>query len=611
MVNFELTLLDQAQLWGQNREEVMDLIRRIGPRSKVTDLALLTGSAISDAPYGSYFTSTPDLDGDVSIANAEGGRQRFFRAGRSAGVRPVLQPGPALYRTLLKRASRLPDGTEEILLGSYPQFAAPLAEQEKLDAQLGAGELEATGRCYSFDFTKDPSAGFTGTAFPEYSADSGSCVCLRPALSPTDKRAAAAHFGPLWRGDHLWLKVSPVSWLLDRPTRSLVSRYVLLAGIRFCRLQARYFGDFSMTDLQAFFNDVFSRELLQGERISRVTRGVLEAQEDLPAPEELDLSPVTEEDIIRGAVESGVAVFLHGPSSEGKSARIKQLDPDCEVIYLRNATPESLNGKSVYNQATGEMIELPPAWLKKVQTKCAEEPDRFHIVFFDEITNALPSIQGIAFNIVLEREVNGKWKLPDNARIVAAGNDMKDSLAANQLAEPLFNRFAHVYIHTSVESWLLWAREHGIHPAIYAFIAFRREAALRSRFDGERPNADPRKWELASRMLYTTGQPEMLRSLVGEEICREFVEFCRQPVISLPRVLSGDYSEEDLPTNAAAKYASAVALLSAKEEDLEKVRTYLHWIGEEYVTVFDSLWSRDSEHRLETIAELRLAERDA
>ena len=39
---------------------------------------------------------------------------------------------------------------------------------------------------------------------------------------------------------------------------------------------------------------------------------------------------VTEEDIIKGAIKSGVAVFLHGRSSEGKSARVKQVDPDCE-----------------------------------------------------------------------------------------------------------------------------------------------------------------------------------------------------------------------------------------------------------------------------------------
>ena len=63
----------------------------------------------------------------------------------------------------------------------------------------------------------------------------------------------------------------------------------------------------------------------------------------------LKFNNVSEEDIIRGAIQSGIAVFLHGRSSAGKSARVKQIDPDCEIVYLRNATPDSLNGKSVYN----------------------------------------------------------------------------------------------------------------------------------------------------------------------------------------------------------------------------------------------------------------------
>ena len=82
-------------------------------------------------------------------------------------------------------------------------------------------------------------------------------------------------------------------------------------------------------------------------------------------------------------------------------------------------------------------MDVPPTWLKKLQEKCEKEPDRLHVVFFDEITNALPSIQGIAFNIVLDREVNGIWKLPENARIVAAGNDMKDSLSCKSVSRTI------------------------------------------------------------------------------------------------------------------------------------------------------------------------------
>ena len=145
-----------------------------------------------------------------------------------------------------------------------------------------------------------------------------------------------------------------------------------------------------------------------------------------------DLNEVSEEDIIKGSIESDVSVFLHGKSGDGKSERIKKIDSECEIIYMRNATPDSLNGKSVYDASTGKMIDVPPSWYTKLVDKCNSEPDKIHLVFFDELTNALPSMQGMAFNIILDREINGKWKLPKNARIVAAGNDLEDSLAANK-----------------------------------------------------------------------------------------------------------------------------------------------------------------------------------
>ena len=299
---------------------------------------------------------------------------------------------------------------------------------------------------------------------------------------------------------------------------------------------------------------------------------------------------------------------MHGQSSEGKSARVKQIDPECVIIYLRNATPESLNGKSVYNSETGEMIDVKPTWLKKLEEKCTNDPDKYHIVFFDEITNALPSIQGIAFNIVLDREVNGIWKLPKNARIVAAGNDMKDSLAANQLAEPLFNRFAHVYIKTTTESWLKWASENNIHPAIYAYIAYKNGETLRSKYDGEKPNADPRKWEMASKMLYATGQPEMLRALVGEDITREFCQFCNQKVITLEDVLNNNYTEKDIQNlNTAERYATTMGLSQVEEEHLDEVRNFVTDLGVEFGAIFDLLWAHGEEARLEKIKETRLA----
>ena len=334
---------------------------------------------------------------------------------------------------------------------------------------------------------------------------------------------------------------------------------------------------------------------------------------------------VTEEDIIKGAIQSGVAVFLHGRSSEGKSARVKQVDPDCEIVYLRNATPESLNGKSVYNQSTGEMIDVKPTWLLKLEARCEAEPNKIHVVFFDELTNALHAIQGMAFNIIFDREVNGKWKLPDNARIAAAGNDLSDSVVANTLAEPLFNRFAHVYIETTLDSWLEWAKtpkksyqrldyikeseyELPIHPAIYAFISLKAHSGvnvLRTKYDGIKPNADPRKWEMASKMLYATREPEMIRSLVGEGITKEFVSFCNISIVSIQDVINGNYTSRDYEGDIAKKYATALSLSEVDDANVSVVRDFVKKMGLEVLTLFDEFWSKGNPERAEKLEDIR------
>ena len=629
----ELTLLSEQEVWGVNGGRQLDVLEKYGTRSAITDLVILTGGYCEDscsymAPddnslkgrTGWVYTRSSDGDGDVRGVDTVGSRFTGYRYRRNGAVRPALLSS-FIFSQISPNRVRGYNGTEEVEYGEYPQYAPDSDVQRRLENEYKNGNLRQTGRNYTFDKTEydDYDQYFQPVTYEEYDYNGKRYIRIR-ANSDYGSNSFKLSNGESYRnGDYVWVEVSPVKWLIDDKTQTLVSKRGLLAGIRFHTKDRSYNGDFSTTDMKEYLDKHMLRDLTQTATFTRVEDMTPEEKkkyeeeqkraEKRRNPYGLNFGQVSEEEIIRGAIESGVAVFLHGQSSEGKSARVKQIDPTCEIIYLRNATPESLNGKSVYNQATGEMMDVPPTWLKKLQEKCEKEPDRYHIVFLDEITNALPSIQGIAFNIVLDREVNGIWKLPDNARIVAAGNDMKDSLAANQLAEPLFNRFAHVYIKTTTESWLKWASENNIHPAIYSYIAYKKGETLRSKYDGEKPNADPRKWEMASKMLYATGSPEMLRALVGEDITREFVQFCNQQVITLDDVINGTYTDKDIQAlNTAERYATTMGLSQVDEDNLEKVRGFVTDLGAEFGAIFDALWTHGDEERLERIAEAKLAD---
>ena len=619
----DFTFLTYDDCFGDNE---LEILRKRGRGAQVTDFAVLLGACTyRNGTYqdlGIYWTKTYNSPNRISTVSFGGTKADYWGYTRDCSVRPAIQ-----YSSLddILVSNRANDGVLEVEYGYYPQRAVRYSMQSTLENAYIKDEISKTNNIFTaYPINSDR---LDLKKFDEYIYNGERYVrMIAPLWSNNTVTLSNGEYYDM--GDVVWVKVEPVKWWIDEKKKVMLSEKLLFSGLKFNNKE-RYDCTFEETDIYKYMNTLFAKELFQ----TVVIQNKLPLKSDSEKlkkknPYNFDFSNVTEEDIIRGMVKSDVSVFLHGMSGDGKSARVKQLDPDCEIIYLRNATPDSLNGKSVYDPTSGEMIDVQPTWYKKVCKKCEDEPDKIHIVFFDEITNALPSVQGMAFNIVLDGEVNGKWKLPENARIVAAGNDLNDSLSANTLSEPLFNRFAHIYINTTVDSWLKWAitpkqnyerldyvkeEEHFIiHPAIYTYILYMRYCrhdALRTPYNGEKPNADPRKWEMASKVLYSTGRPEMLRALVGEDLTRNFVAFTNQKVITLEDVLKKNYSDEDLVMDLAEKYATVVGLSSVSFENVEEVRNFvIDNLEKEFIALFDNLWTRGDDERLERIAELKMQE---
>lgn len=623
----DFSILSGKQIKGDDRLKLLDVI------CETTDFSTLLGGKTEMCttdimrrevlfPSGMWWTQTPtktDYTGnrDVVIVDFSGSLFKEALNYRGCGTRPVIA-----YSKISASCKNVVINEKEIIeveYGEYPQMVADEALSYELEMLYNIRRLKFTGRKYTTD--SDSTSVFRARFHTEYEYRGNRYIrfvcdsnCDKEPLS--DGRITIA-------GDAYWLKVEPIIWLVDEYKDIAITKKIIFAGVPF-KSFGSYTGDFASTTLYWFMNTFFKNEIVYNYSNSKRGTGDMMRQN----PYNLNFDSVTEEDIIRGAIESNISVFLHGRSSEGKSSRVKQLDPDCKIIYLNLETPESFNGKSVYNSLTGEMLDMPPTWYLKVKEKCESEPDKIHIVFFDELTNALPSIQSMAFNVVLDGEIKGKWKLPSNARIVAAGNDMDDSIIANQMPKALFNRFAHVYIYTTVDSWLEWASTpkekyerldyvenqfpSKIHPAIYAYIAYSKSIGhdvLRTPYTGDKPNADPRKWEMASKMLFKTRQPEMLRSLIGYELAAEFTAFVRQQVISVDDVVNNRYDDEDLEMGISQKFLTAALLSSVDDDNFEVVRDFMKEVGEEPRAIFETMWAAGNEQRLNKIEELKRSDR--
>lgn len=91
----------------------------------------------------------------------------------------------------------------------------------------------------------------------------------------------------------------------------------------------------------------------------------------------------------------------------------------------------------------------PPDWYKQA----CEEPC---FLFLDEINRATPEVMQAAFQIVLDRELNG-WKLHKDTRVMSAINAAA-AYTVNEVDPALLDRFWCVDLHATHKDWLDWAR---------------------------------------------------------------------------------------------------------------------------------------------------------
>ena len=536
-------------------EQVFDrplpVFEKVGTAAPASDLALLTvpdDGFVYEAGGGMNYY----LAGDACV-------DRFGRRNPCTycAMRPalLLEPGE---EALLQHERK--DGTVTTVdYGLYPTTILDRSLRDMAEKQLLERSLRDTGRHITI----------RGTQQPVYRLGAKQMIVLTLEQGGANGYLQLSDGTIVSEGDRVFLELRPVRWLYDAENRLLISCMAL-------------FGGWSREDGAAYLNGPFLSELAP------------EAEDELPEEGAFRFVKHDELSLIRAYVEADIPVFIHGLSGDGKSDRVRQIDPEALDIELVNETPETINGRAVYNEAKDEIVDIKPAWLVRLERLCRNgEP---HILFFDELTNATKQTQSVIFKIVLERFVNNRWPLPESARIVAAGNDRSESSASHDLAEPLFGRFAHVYIHTTVENWMPWAVRTRINPYILEFLA-NNDLYLRTPYTGTEPHADPRRWEMASRALDASGNDfALLEPIVGRDTAEAFVKFFRaqQQLAAL-----GHYTDEELRRfSVARKYQLAqqcLYLAAAREKEaLELVRR----LGPEYEAWFRYMTERKKSYGL-------------
>ena len=634
----DFTFLTEEQYFGDDK---LDILEKRGTKAAITDFSILLGAYVSDyhidndssleGRTGYYWTKSDDGDNDARVVRASGSRNFLNVLTRSGGARPALPfSSISSIPTNGESGKRARDGILEVEYGYYPQKAVSRDMQERLERAYRSGNISKTRNSYTTDSRRYNAYNekFAPKQHEEYEYNGKRYVRVE-ANSDFGSNTFTLSNGENYRdGDNVWVEVSPVKWLVDERAKVMITDKLIFSGVQFNHTRNYHTRDFDRTDIKTFMDRYLSRDLVQSRGIAEQTRTSSKATKKNENPYNLDFSETSEADIIRGAIQSNVSIFLHGKPGCGKSDRVKQLDPDFIELNLSHLDPELLDGLA--GEKDGKAVHIKPPWLEELEAKCEEEADKIHILFLEELTNASPMMQSKAYGIALDKKVAGRWKLPENARVVAAGNELEDSLVANEMAEPLYDRFAHVNIETNAENWLEWAvtpesfyerldykkearPKQKIHPAIYAYISYKGDEVLRTPYNREHPepHADPRRWKMASDMLYASNNPSTLRAIVGEDLTRDFIYFCQLPTITIEDVLKGNYTQEELEEmDLGRKLATVSGLVAVESRDMPKVREFTKKLGAEICKKFEVQWTHGDEERLEQLQEIIMKEQE-
>ena len=265
--------------------------------------------------------------------------------------------------------------------------------------------------------------------------------------------------------------------------------------------------------------------------------------------------------------------MVWGPPGIGKSETFQQITDSyiaegkkAKLIDARLSLwdPTDLKGYPYYNKETNRMSFSSP---DELPTEAEAAEYDIIVLFLDELNGAAPATQAAAYQLILNRAI-GKYKLPDNVVIAAAGNRETDKGVTYRMPKPLANRFLHYEVRVDFNDWFDWAVTNTQHPDVIGYVTtFKDDLYNFDASSAERSFATPRTWAFISDTIQDVDDfteeevTDMVAAGIGEGIALKFKAH-RAVASQLPNptdILDGKVKE--LKTdNISAKYSLTTAL---------------------------------------------------
>ncbi len=250
--DIKVTLLSKEEYFGSDKKSVfkhdnqLEVIKRYGKKIYDSDLVKLTGGA----KYGESDSWTKTKGNDNKVVSIYDGYEASeLDSQRMDGViRPVLKLPTKVDKLFSNSIVHYTANNKDyyyVFLGEYPQMLLP--SYNDIKRYYAENKLEKTGRIFHINNQiceeyKDNK----GEKYIRYKVEQNTYIHRKYEITA---------------GEYVWVRVLPVSWLIDNKTNLLISTCNLLSGVRFNK--AGYDGNFENTEMYYFLNNVMFRDIFQ------------------------------------------------------------------------------------------------------------------------------------------------------------------------------------------------------------------------------------------------------------------------------------------------------------------------------------------------------------
>lgn len=331
------------------------------------------------------------------------------------------------------------------------------------------------------------------------------------------------------------------------------------------------------------------------------------------------------EETLPKVLNAGQVPFITGDPGVGKSTLWRNIAKrfNLKFIDIRLSTfdPTMFNGFLWMDPKTGK-ASFMPLDLFPLEGEALpinpenQKPYNGWLIHLDEFTQAPKSVEGAAFQLVLDHEV-GPNKVHPKARLACSGNSVGAGTIAKQISTPMRSRLIHFSMKNDITSFTEAMIDLDFHPLVINYLNAYSDNLNNFRTNYKNPDgtyACERSWEMLSdfikgvermndpdnpgqKLKITDSDLPTLVGTVGEEAGAGVYTFIKAyyacPDIAL---IAADPQGTMIPTLAVDQYA-ALAYLVAKitPNNGGAVATYLQRFSQEMQLIFARTLVRKNE----------------